>query len=179
VSGGEWNTSRERKQLAADARELEREQIRLPSDMLRDLRYCRTFHPTGVGLGRSAETPPRLRQGGTHAIILGTGGLLVTEPDNERRDSMPQCITSRIGSLKLTAQNRASRVATEDPPPARLQAHHASPAPIKAQTGRTYTPRKPKTPTSSSAKPQGNPGRRKPPTSSAPERWRWVRPLSA
>jgi hypothetical protein len=36
---GEWNTSRERKQLAADARELEREQIRLAKRMLRDLRW--------------------------------------------------------------------------------------------------------------------------------------------
>ena len=39
MSGGEWNTSRERKQLAADARELEREQIRLAKRMLRDLRW--------------------------------------------------------------------------------------------------------------------------------------------
>jgi hypothetical protein len=39
VSGGEWNTSRERKQLASDARELEREQVRLAKRMLRDLRW--------------------------------------------------------------------------------------------------------------------------------------------
>jgi hypothetical protein len=39
MAGGEWNTSRERKQLAADARELEREQIRLAKRMLRDLRW--------------------------------------------------------------------------------------------------------------------------------------------
>ena len=39
MSGGEWNTSRERKQLAADARELEREQVRLAKRMLRDLRW--------------------------------------------------------------------------------------------------------------------------------------------
>jgi hypothetical protein len=39
MSGGEWNTTRERKQLAADARELEREQIRLAKRMLRDLRW--------------------------------------------------------------------------------------------------------------------------------------------
>ena len=40
MSGGEWNTSRERKQAAADARELLREQIRLEKRQLRDLRYC-------------------------------------------------------------------------------------------------------------------------------------------
>ena len=39
MAGGEWNTTRERKQLAADARELEREQIRLAKRMLRDLRW--------------------------------------------------------------------------------------------------------------------------------------------
>ena len=39
MSGGEWNTTKERKQLAADARELEREQIRLDKRMLRDLRW--------------------------------------------------------------------------------------------------------------------------------------------
>ena len=39
MSGGEWNTSRERKQLAADARELQREQVRLAKRMLRDLRW--------------------------------------------------------------------------------------------------------------------------------------------
>jgi hypothetical protein len=39
MSGGEWNTTRERKQLAADVRELEREQVRLAKRMLRDLRW--------------------------------------------------------------------------------------------------------------------------------------------
>ena len=37
MSGGEWNTTRERKQLAADAREQEREALRLEKRMLRDL----------------------------------------------------------------------------------------------------------------------------------------------
>jgi hypothetical protein len=39
MSGGEWNTTRDRKQLASDARELEREQVRLAKRMLRDLRW--------------------------------------------------------------------------------------------------------------------------------------------
>ena len=39
MSGGEWNTTRERKQSAADARELDREQTRLAKRMLRDLRW--------------------------------------------------------------------------------------------------------------------------------------------
>ena len=39
MSGGEWNTTRERKQLAADAREQEREALRLEKRMLRDLRW--------------------------------------------------------------------------------------------------------------------------------------------
>ena len=40
MAGGEWNTSRDLKQAAADARELLREQIRLEKRQLRDLRYC-------------------------------------------------------------------------------------------------------------------------------------------
>jgi hypothetical protein len=40
VSGGEWNTNRERKQLAADQREQEREQLRLEKRHLRDLRWA-------------------------------------------------------------------------------------------------------------------------------------------
>jgi hypothetical protein len=39
MSGGEWNTTRERKQLAADQREEERERIRLEKRLLRDLRW--------------------------------------------------------------------------------------------------------------------------------------------
>ncbi len=40
MSGGDWNTTRERKQLALDARELEREQLRLEKRQLRDLRWA-------------------------------------------------------------------------------------------------------------------------------------------
>jgi len=39
MAGGEWNTNRERKQLAADQREAERERIRLEKRMPRDLRW--------------------------------------------------------------------------------------------------------------------------------------------
>ena len=40
MTGGEWNTTRERKQLAADQREQEREQLRLEKRHLRDLRWA-------------------------------------------------------------------------------------------------------------------------------------------
>jgi hypothetical protein len=40
VSGGEWNTTRERKALQRDQREQEREQIRLEKRQLRDLRWA-------------------------------------------------------------------------------------------------------------------------------------------
>ena len=39
MSGGEWNTSRERKQQATDAREADRERIRLEKRQLRDFRW--------------------------------------------------------------------------------------------------------------------------------------------
>ncbi len=40
MSGGEWTTNRERKKLAVDAREQEREQLRLEKRHLRDLRWA-------------------------------------------------------------------------------------------------------------------------------------------
>ena len=40
MSGGEWNTKRERQQLARDQREAEREQVRLEKRHLRDLRWA-------------------------------------------------------------------------------------------------------------------------------------------
>jgi len=39
MAGGEWNTKGEQKRQAADAREQEREAIRLAKRMLRDLRW--------------------------------------------------------------------------------------------------------------------------------------------
>ena len=39
MSGGDWNTRSDQKQLAADAREQEREAIRLAKRLLRDLRW--------------------------------------------------------------------------------------------------------------------------------------------
>lgn len=40
MTGGEWNTTRERKALQRDQREAEREQIRLEKRHLRDLRWA-------------------------------------------------------------------------------------------------------------------------------------------
>jgi hypothetical protein len=40
VSGGEWNTTRERKAFQRDQREAEREQLRLEKRHLRDLRWA-------------------------------------------------------------------------------------------------------------------------------------------
>jgi hypothetical protein len=40
MANGEWVTNRERKQLAVDAREQEREQLRLEKRYLRDLRWA-------------------------------------------------------------------------------------------------------------------------------------------
>ena len=40
MTGGEWNTSRERKALQRDQREAEREQLRLEKRHLRDLRWA-------------------------------------------------------------------------------------------------------------------------------------------
>ena len=40
MSGGEWNTTRERKALQSEQREQEREQIRLEKRHLRDLRWA-------------------------------------------------------------------------------------------------------------------------------------------
>ena len=91
MSGGEWNTSRERKQLASDARELEREQVRLAKRMLRDLRWSAERSTL-----RESDWADLLKlhhdygKEGPMQLFQELVPLLVTEPDNERRDSVPQ-----------------------------------------------------------------------------------------
>jgi hypothetical protein len=114
MAGGEWNTTRERKQSAADAREQEREALRLEKRMLRDLRW-------------TAERS-RLRESDWHDLVSlmhshGKEGpsqlwleLIPYWSQSQRLNCGVPCpdISSLIGSLKLkpklTAKNRADPV---------------------------------------------------------------------
>ena len=51
MSGGDWNTRSDQKQLAADAREQEREALRLEKRMLRDLRWTAERSSIGTTTG--------------------------------------------------------------------------------------------------------------------------------
>jgi hypothetical protein len=141
MAGGEWNTTRERKQLAADARELEREQVRLAKRMLRDLRW-------------SAERSRLKESDWTDLLTLhhqyGKEGpsqlwleLIPFWSQSQRLNGGVPCPdrSSLIGSLKLkpklTAKNRRTlRLPDQKTPPAKppvLRENHvrtpAKPAP--------------------------------------------------
>jgi hypothetical protein len=146
MSGGDWNTSRERKQLAADARELEREQIRLAKRMLRDLRWSAERSTLRKSdWARSAKTPPRLRQGGPHAAMAGTGALLVAVPIMNGgtpcpRHHFPDWLA------EINCKNNAQTSVTRPKTPTRKAP--GAPRKPRVDAGKpraNYTPRKPKT----------------------------------
>jgi hypothetical protein len=133
MSGGEWNTSRERKQLAADARELEREQIRLAKRMLRDLRWSaerstlresdwadllKLHHDYGK------EGPMQLFQ---ELVPYWSQSQIMNGGTPCPRHHSPDWLAEI--NCKKSAQIRWF---DRRPQPVRLQAHPASPAPIKA-----------------------------------------------
>ena len=147
MAGGEWNTTRERKQLAADARELEREQVRLARRMLRDLRW-------------SAERSRLKESDWTDLLTLhhqyGKEGpsqlwleLIPYWSQSQRLnggipcpDALQPDWLAEINCEK-NAQDRVERpkVVTRKAP-----GSPRKPRTDKGTKGRTYTPRKPKSP---------------------------------
>ena len=150
MAGGEWNTTRERKQSAADAREQEREALRLEKRMLRDLRW-------------TAERS-RLRESDWHDLVSlmhshGKEGLsqlwleLIPYWSQSQRLNggipcpdvlQPDWIAEIKAEINCT-QSAHDRV--ERPKAATRKAPGAprKPRTDKGTKGRTYTPRKPKT----------------------------------
>lgn len=122
MSGGEWTTQRERKQAAADARELLRQQIRNEKRDLRDLRFIaqnQTIPPDKAAEfwqqllqlqqehGKEGHTEfwwslvPRWEQ-----IQLSRGGGLC--PDNLKPQGAPRLTQTQIdleAALKRAATN--------------------------------------------------------------------------
>jgi hypothetical protein len=138
VSGGEWNTSRERKQLASDARELEREQVRLAKRMLRDLRW-------------SAERSTLKESDWTDLLTLhhqyGKEGpmqlwleLVPYWSQSQRLNGGTPCpdVLQPDWLAEINCKNSAhDRVERPRPRHAGPQAHHANLEPIKAKPAPT------------------------------------------
>ena len=145
MSGGEWNTSRERKQLAADARELEREQIRLAKRMLRDLRW-------------SAERSRLKESDWTDLLTLhhqyGKEGpmqlwleLVPYWSQSQRLNGGTPCPDALQPDWlsEINCKNNAQTSVTRPKTPTRkAPGSPRKPRADKGTKGRTYTPRKPK-----------------------------------
>jgi hypothetical protein len=139
MAGGEWNTSRERKQQATDAREADRERIRLEKRQLRDFRWSAErstlrLSLTG-GICRLHCTSPRQR--GPQPALAGAGPLLV--PVASLNGGTPCPPDLRPDWLKLSAEKPRTKPTTRKAPgaPRKTRAD-------KGTTGRNYTPRKTK-----------------------------------
>jgi hypothetical protein len=138
MSGGEWNTSRERKQQATDAREADRERIRLEKRQLRDFRWSAERSTLRLSDWSDMLTLHQLHgKEGLNQLWLElvpywsqcqllNGGI--TCPPDLRPDW-----------LKLSAEKTRTKPTTRKAP--------GAPRKTRADKGRTrsnYTPRKPK-----------------------------------
>jgi hypothetical protein len=137
MSGGDWTTQREHKQLAADQRELQREMLRQEKRALRDLRYCAE---------RSTLSPEEWQD------FLSLHALHGKEGIRELHESLVpywnQCQLRNGGEpcpsdlvpvgLKLSAGNARTKPTVRKPPGAPRK-----PRTDKGKPRASYTPRKP------------------------------------
>jgi hypothetical protein len=115
VSGGEWTTQRERKQLAADQREQQREMLRQEKRALRDLRYCAE---------RSTLSPEEWQDFLSLHALHGKEGIrelwesLVPYWNQcQERNGGSQCPSQLMPSgLKLSAKNARTTPTVRKPP---------------------------------------------------------------
>lgn len=145
MSGGEWNTTRELKQSAADAREQEREALRLEKRMLRDLRW-------------TAERS-RLRESDWHDLVSlmhshGKEGpsqlwleLIPYWSQSQRLNGGIPCPDALQPDwiAEINCKNNAhGPVPRPKTPTRKAPGSPRKPRTDKGTKGRTYTPRKPK-----------------------------------
>lgn len=116
MSGGEWNTTRERKQLAADAREQAREILRQEKRALRDLRFCAE---------RSTLSPVEWRDFMNLHQLHGKEGIrelhesLIPYWNQCQARNGGSCCPSElvpVGLRELSAENARTNPATRKPP---------------------------------------------------------------
>ena len=153
MSGGEWNTNRERKQLAADQRERDREILRQEKRALRDLRFCAE---------RSTLSPEEWRDFLKLHALHGKEGirelwesLIPYWNQCQARNGGSQCPTELVPTgLKLTREINCSFFAQlgeapKEPMPRTTPTTRKAPgAPRKPRTDKgkpraSYAPRKP------------------------------------
>lgn len=114
MSGGEWTTQRERKQLAADAREALREQIRREKRQLRDLRFCAERSTLTESDWRDLLTLQD--QHGKEGIReLWESLLPYWDACQDRNGGKPCPSDLRPAGLKLSAENARTKPTTRKP----------------------------------------------------------------
>jgi hypothetical protein len=136
MSGGEWTTQRERKQLAADQREQQREMLRQEKRALRDLRYCAE---------RSTLTAVEWRDFMALHTLHGKEGIRELHESLvpywnlcQLRNGGEPCPTDLVpAGLKLSAKNARTTPTVRKPPGAPRK-----PRTDKGKPRASYAPRK-------------------------------------
>jgi hypothetical protein len=137
VSGGEWNTNRERKQLAADQREQDREMLRQEKRALRDLRFCAERSTLSAAEWRDFMALHALH--GKEGIRELWESLVPYWNACQQINGGEPCPADLVPSgLKLSAKNARTNPSTRKPPSAPRK-----PRTDKGKPRASYTPRKP------------------------------------
>jgi hypothetical protein len=137
MSGGEWNTNRERKQLAADQREQDREMLRQEKRALRDLRFCAERSTLSVAEWRDFMALHALH--GKEGIRELWESLVPYWNACQQINGGEPCPADLVPSgLKLSAKNARTHPSTRKPPSAPRK-----PRTDKGKPRASYTPRKP------------------------------------
>lgn len=140
MTGGDWNTSRERKQLAADQRERDREILRQEKRALRDLRYCAERSTLSAVEWRDFMALHAIH--GKEGIRELHESLVPYWNQCQARNGGDQCPSDLVPvGLKLSAENARTNPSTRKPPGAPRK-----PRTDKGKPRASYTPRKVRTP---------------------------------
>ena len=115
MSGGEWTTQRDRKQLARDQREQEREMTRQEKRALRDLRYCAERSTLSAVEWRDFLRLHELH--GKEGIRELFESLIPYWNQCQLRNGGDQCPSELVpAGLKLSAENTRTTPTTRKPP---------------------------------------------------------------
>lgn len=140
MANGEWVTQRERKQLAADQRERDREILRQEKRALRDLRYCAERSTLSAVEWRDFMALHAIH--GKEGIRELWESLVPYWNQCQVRNGGEQCPSELVpAGLKLSAKNARTTPTTRKPPNAPRK-----PRTDKGKPRASYAPRKPAKP---------------------------------
>lgn len=140
MANGEWVTQRERKQLAADQRERDREILRQEKRALRDLRYCAERSTLSAVEWRDFMALHAIH--GKEGIRELWESLVPYWNQCQIRNGGEQCPSELVpAGLKLSVKNARTTPTTRKPPNAPRK-----PRTDKGKPRASYAPRKPAKP---------------------------------